>query len=202
MAIRKVKEKFGLEFGLFAPIKTKSDSGLPTYGEPVDTGAMVLAHLTVSTTNAKVYGDDALALAVDQFVSGELTIEGLKHTLEMDSALYGSSIADEDSDTLGRLTDNANDNPPEGGYGYIQKLMGDDKVVYYRAVILPRVQAQMTEDNADTKAESLTFSHNKTKFTVMAQEGGDWRYRAEFSGEGARANAILAIKTAFGNKTG
>ncbi|MEG1825572.1 MAG: hypothetical protein RR501_12450, partial [Cloacibacillus sp.] len=154
MSIKKVKEKMGLLYGFFAPIVSEPDDAIPVYGNKTDMGAMKKAYLTTTTTNAPLYGDDSQQLIVDKFVSGELDMENLLSSFELEAAFYGSTLLN------GVITDNDNDEPVPGCFGYIQKLMGDDKITYYRAVFLYKTQAHMNQDNSDTKETSISFSNN------------------------------------------
>lgn len=181
---KKVKEKMGLLYGVFAPIISEPEDALPLYGAGTSMGAMSKANLSVTTTDAKLYGDDALQVKVDSFVSGSLAVENLRNTLENDAVLFGSTMGSD-----GVSVDKDTDEPPLGAFGYIQKLMDEDKVLFYRAVWLTKVQAQMGDDNSDSKQDKLTFANNAVAFEVMRCSLGAWRFRTEYYGAGAEASA-------------
>ncbi|NCB51347.1 MAG: hypothetical protein EOM54_05635 [Clostridia bacterium] len=190
--MKKVKEKFGLQYGVFAPIASEPDSVIPIYSAAVDMGAQCKANLAITTANSPLYGSNALQMFMDRFVSGVLSIENLLDDLEVSASLYGSIYTD------GELVDSDSNEPVPGGYGYIKNLIDENKVEYFRAVWLYKVQAQMSDDNAETKQEKITFSNNTAKLTVMRCNSGAWRAQKGFYGAGAEAAAMSWIEAKRG----
>jgi phi13 family phage major tail protein len=190
--LKKVKEKFGMTYGVFAPIASEPDAAAPVYGAGVDMGAMSKASLTTTTTKAPLYGSNSLALTVDKFVSGELSVENLLDDLENAASFYGSTYTD------GELVDNKNDEPIPGGFGYIKTLIDENKVTHYRAVWLYKVQAQMADDSAETMQDKIAYANNTVKFSCSECNSGDWRAQKDFYGTGAEAAAMSWIEAKRG----
>ena len=184
MAKEKVKEKYGLSYSAFFPIKSEPENSHPTYDAAVDLGAAVKAYLTINYAESKAYGDDSLQLDLKEFAGGQLDAETLLNELEVEAALFGSKMEGD------ALTDSKDDRCKSGGYAYIQKLATKTGTVH-RACFLYKVTPKMTSDNADTKAEGFTFAHNAVSYSVAADNAGAWRVRKDCDTE-ADAKAFIA----------
>lgn len=185
----KVKEKYGLVYSAFFPIASMPENAHPVYGPEVDMGAAVKAYLSMNFAEAQLYGDDVLQLEVREFTGGQLDAETLLNDLEIESKLFGSQYS------AGVATDNKNDAPNEGGYGYIQKLKTPSGTVY-RGCFLYRVGPRMSADNSDTKNSSITFANNAVTYSVMVDNVGDWRSRQDLSSEAAAKAFIRGLAKA------
>ena len=65
---------------------------------------------------------------------------------------------------------------------YYKTLMRKGKKVY-KGYFLPRVQAILGGDTAQTKGDSITFGTSATSFTVFKANSDDWRITHEFATE-------------------
>lgn len=185
----KVKEKFGMIYSGFFPIASEPEGTHPVYADPIDLGAAVKAYLAITYAEGQLYGDDVLQLDAREFANAQLDAETLLNDLEVEAALFGSSMSD------GMLTDNAQDAANSGGYGYIQKLKTKTGTVY-RPVFLYKVTPRMTGDNIDTKAGSLVFAHNAVTYAVMPDATGAWRSRQDFVTEAAAKSFLFGLAKA------
>ena len=78
----------------------------------------------------------------------------------------------------------AGDSAPLGGLAYYKVLMRKG-VKLFKGYFYPRVKAVLGNDNAATKADSITFGTNSTTFTVFRCNSDDWRITEELTTEAA-----------------
>lgn len=174
----------GVKRGRFAPINTAGG-----YADPVVVGTMVKAGLSVTTADLEVYGDNALQVSDSSFVSGQLTTETNYNDLQTEATLYGHTYTADAG-----LVRSVNDVAPAGGYGYIQELLrvvDGVKARVFRAVFLPRVEAQLSAwtDEAETRQKTLTFKGRTTTFKISAPDAGNWNHMNDFEVSSAQSAA-------------
>ena len=167
---------FGAKYPNFSPIKDEPDDALPTYTGPVVIGRLVKADLTVALASGKLYADDELAEAVDEFSSGSLAMETDDMVDEVAATVYGATVTDK------RVSYKAGDSAPLGGLTYYKVLMRKG-VKLFKGYFYPRVKAMLGNDSAATKADSITFGTNSTTFTVFRCNSDEWRITEEFATE-------------------
>lgn len=185
----KTKFQMGLAYLGFAPITADGDSStLPTYGSTVTLGHAVRAALTVNSADVPVYGDDALQLKIDSFLSGSLETETLLSDLELDSTLYGGTYA-----SAAGITRTIDDAGTPGAVPYIRKLMKKDKSIVYRAGILLRCAANRAASGweSNTKKDSVEVTNAKVNFDVMPCATGAWNWEQDYTSE---TDALAAIE--------
>ena len=156
---------FGAKYPHFSKIKTEPDDALPTYEGPVNIGRLVKADLTVNLASGKLYADDELAESVDEFSS-------------VAAEVYGCTVEEK------KVHYKAGDSAPLGGLAYYKVLMRKG-VKLFKGYFYPRVKAVLGNDNAATKADSITFGTNSTTFTVFRCNSDDWRITEELTTEAA-----------------
>ena len=149
---------------------------------------MVKADLSIELASGKLYADDELAESVDEFVSGSVAMETDDMTDDNAAVVYGATVED------GTVHYNVADDPPEGGYGYLKKLMRNRKVLY-KVYFYPLVKAVLGNDSAATKSNSITFGTTTTTLTIFACETGEWRGTHEAATED---KALAWLKAQFG----
>ncbi len=181
---------FGAKYPFFSPIESEPEGGLPIYkGSPIRIGRLVKADLSVQLASGKLYADDGLAENVEEFVSGEISMDTDDMEDAVASVVYGCKVENKE------VVFNTGDDPPAGGLGYIKKLMRRRKVLY-KGYYYPLAKASIGNDTAQTKSDSITFGTNSTKFTVFACESGAWRFTQEFQEE---QDAVSWIKRKLTN---
>lgn len=183
---------FGAKYIKFAPISEELETALPKYGEGFQIGALVRADLTVNLASGEIYGDDVLDERIEEFVSGTLSVEVTDLEDEKENVIFGSSLKEDKE-----LVDSTKDTIPYGGLGYLKTLIRGGKKLY-RAYFYPKVKAVMGNDNAATKASSITLASSPLSFTIFEPKTGDWRYRKTFNSE-AEAKAYIDEKLAVAN---
>lgn len=171
---------FGAKNPYFNTIATEPESALPTYAAtgPVKIGRLVKADLTVNLASGKLYADDELAESVDEFSSGSLAMETDDMEDSVASKVYGCTVNEKE------VHYKAGDSAPMGGLTYYKVLMRRG-VKVFKGFFYPRVKAILGNDNAATKADSITFGTNSTSFTVFRCNSDDWRITEEFETEAA-----------------
>lgn len=158
---------YGLKWPRFAPNKTVAEDGTITYDTPVTIGEAVKADLTISKAAGKIYGNNALSEATSDFISGTIAMETVDLTDDVASVIFGATVKEN------TCVYNVNDNPPEGALAYLKTLLRKGKTVY-KPYFFPRAKAEMGNDTAATKGESVTFSTAATTWTIMAPASGNW----------------------------
>lgn len=172
--------KFGLKYPCFKP-----------HGEStgVVLGKAVAANLTITNAEGEIFADDALAESESRFASGSLATELDDMTDAVASKVYGHTVAD------GELTANVDDEAPEGVLGYYMAVKRGG-VVYYIARAYQRAQAQLGNENSQTRGGSITFQTTNTTFKIKPDDNGDWKMQKTFTTEAA-ARAWVNTKCAI-----
>lgn len=177
MGNKAVKTPIGMVSSYFFPFASEPAGAHPTYEKKIDMGAAVKGYLSVNTATADIYGDDALLVPIELFVSGQMDVETTLSDLEVNATIFGHTFAD------GVETSNGDDAAPNGAYAFIQAIMKKDKTIVYRATFLRKTAAmpQSEKQEADTKREGLDPKMNAVSLKVMKDNLGDWRVREDFN---------------------
>lgn len=190
----KVKAPIGLRNLNFHPTSTTG------YGSAVALGSAVKAYLTIETNDMTLYGDDCLEIEEHVFKRGTLTTETWLDDLELETQIYGGTYSAVDGGDGKEAIDKQDDTTPTGAVTYIRVLIKRDETTkeksrVYRAVVLPNTTASKSsqKDEADTTGESLDPKTHPVDFTILSNDAGIWRYRADFATE-AEAAAYISSK--------
>lgn len=150
-------------------------------------GKAVQADIVITSNDAKLYADDALAETDKSFKSGKITlgIDDLPDTTQSD--LLGHQIID------GEITAGASDTAPYAGIGFyaVKRVGGASK---YRAVFLRKVQFAEPADTNETKGDTVVFSTPVMEGEIMLDDDGKWKDEKTFNTE-AEAIAYLQAKS-------
>lgn len=189
----KTKLPIGLLNLTFVPIDTEPDAAVPTYKAATyekSLGHAVRANLTLETAQLRVYGDDALQVADDPFVSASLETETNMTDLELEQALFGGTYASGTG-----LESSAGDTSALGGVYFVRKLLKKDKSTVYRACVLYRCQANRSSYGfeANTKAGTIEPKNSTVTFDVFECNNGAWKWEQEY-------DSLSAATTAIGTK--
>lgn len=172
--MEKVKVPFGLLNLEFWPVTATPAAAHPTYGEPVSLGAAVKFYITVQLAEGSIYGDDVLQLSASEFSGADVQTETLLSDLEVQSKLFGAQYSAD-----GGLVSGANDVVVTGALRGVQKLKTKTGVIY-RAVLLYQTTPIVSDFQADTKGESVSFLTNPINFKAYADNTGAWRHMKDF----------------------
>ncbi len=169
---------FGAKDPRWNEIVDEPEGALPVYDEagPISLGKLVKADLAVTMASGKLYANDALAESVDEFANGTLAMETDDMVDEVATKVYGAEVVEKE------VHYKAGHSAPVGGLTYYKTLMRNGKKVY-KGYFLPRVQAVLGGDTAQTKGDSITFGTSATSFTVFKANSDDWRITHEFDTE-------------------
>ncbi len=200
MGNKAVKTPIGMVSSYFFPFASESASGHPTYKEKVDMGCAVKGYLSVNTATADIYGDDALQVPIELFVSGQMETETTLSDLEVNAKLFGHSYEE------GVETSKADDAAPNGGYAFIQSILKKDKTIVYRPTFLRKVAAVQSSEKqeADTRREGLDPKMNAVTLKVMKDNAGEWRVRKDcdtLADAEAYIDELAALSTSGGQTT-
>lgn len=145
----------------WAPIKTESDSALPTYDTGMAFSEFIKLTENLSLAETEFYSDDTLSENAKEFKYCELTYDNKGLSDEIMQKMFGMDYTD------GVLTYGADDNAPFGGFGYYRTLM-DKAVKYYEGVFYPKVKGALSGDTTDTRGENVSFAGTSTSLTAYA----------------------------------
>lgn len=174
LKINKVKVAIGMRRSWWAPLAPEPSE--QPYGEVKDMGAARLGTLTVTTASGDVEGDDHALMHIERFVSGSFVAETTLSDLELNATVYGHTY------NKGEETSGGEDDPPLGGYGFIEPMLQQDQSVVYRATFLPRVsanQANEAQNAATRQGGSINPAYNSVTYTVYEDEKQGWRKRKD-----------------------
>lgn len=194
MGNKAVKTPIGMVSSYFFPFASEPDSGHPVYGPRVDMGAAVAGNLRINTAKFEIYGDDALLVPVELFVSGQMDAETTLDDLEVNSKLYGHKYE------AGRETSNADDAAPNGAYAFIQHIMRKDKKPVYRPTFFYKTSAMQSSEKieAATKNATINPKMNAVSLNIMRDNTGDWREREDYDSL-PEAEAMISALAGDGN---
>jgi len=164
---------YGLKYAQFATIKSHPENGRPIYEKDrISLGGSKKCSISITKASGELHQDDALALKIDEFVSGKYGLE----TGDVDEANKAKILGAKMEGN--RIKYNEKDVPPQGGVSFYVPMRSthpDTKgQVYYRCVHLPVVQAEIGDEDFETK-EGIKFGVNKTDFTIFKANDGDWK---------------------------
>jgi hypothetical protein len=151
-------------------------------------GKLVSANVTYNPSDAELYADDSLA-------EQDSSITGLSIAVETDDLdtnnillIYGAT---ENSD--GDIVFSISDTPPEGGFAFYKRGKKNGEQ-YFQGQYYPRVRAQRTANNAQTKGSQTAFQTESLTLTGMATDDGVYEeYSPRFATE-AEARAWVEAK--------
>lgn len=192
-----VKTAIGMSTLDIWPIISEPEKKHPVYGEPVNLGAAVKGHLSVTTLPVTIPGDDINQVDDEVFVSAQLDTETTMSDLEINATLFGHSWSEESGEES-KSTDHA----ISCGIAFIQPFMLKDRSVVHRATCLYKGKplASSEKQEADTrKPGELTPKMNAVSFKISEDNLHSWRVRKECETKEA---AVAFIKTVFSSAAG
>lgn len=164
--------KIGLKNFLFG-ILTEAEDGTATYGAGTKPAKAISCSVDISSNEATLYADDALAESDRSFQSGTVTLGIDDEDLETMATLLGHEITD------GNMVRNSSDSAPYVGLGRIITKMV--KGVYkYKVEFLCKVKFAEPSQEDNTKGESLEFGTSEIEGTVSCLGNGDWSIAQTF----------------------
>lgn len=182
--------KIGLRNFLYG-ILTEAPDGTPSYGVAKKPAKAISCKVDITTNDAKLYADDALAESDTTFQSGTVTlgIDDEDETVMAD--LLGYTIEG------GETVRNANDIAPYVGLGRIlTKLVNG--VYKYKVEFLYKVKFSPMSFDETTREESVSFGTSEVSGMVAQLANGNWSASKTFN---TMAEAQTYLESFFGSAT-
>lgn len=176
----------GLKMPIFAKIGAKAPGERPTYTDGTVIAKAISCDLTINTSAAVLYADDAEDERDESFTGGTLSFGVNDLSYDIEALMFGSKITSgTDESSSKEIIDAANDEAAEGGFGFyrVKKIGGVRK---YEAEWLLRTIFKKTNESTATKGESLAFQTPTIEGSIMrvdGYQGGAWRERKLFDTE-------------------
>ena len=191
--------KIGLKYPVYSPA-TESDSAI-SYGTGAVLAKAITANIAITTNDVKLYADDGLAESDHSFSSGTVSInvDDLCDAAKVALLDYLEGVTVDASIGTKELTAGGSASPAYVGFGFYGKKVRN-KVNYWRAIWLKKVQFAEPSDELKTKGESVEFGTPTLEGTIMVDVTGDWKEEATFSTE-ALAKAWLDGKAGITAKS-
>lgn len=189
--------KIGLKYPVYAPA-TETDSTI-TYGAGAVLAKAISAKINIENNDVKLYADDVIAELDTSFSSGTVTIgvddlyDPAKVTLL--DYIEGDTV---DAATGAKELSVGTANPAYVGFGFYGKVIRN-KVPFWRAIWLKKVQFAEPSDELATKGENVEFATPEIAGAIMMAADGKWKEEATSSTE-AGAKAWLDGKCSLANK--
>ena len=127
----------------------------------------------MTTADAQLYADDAIAETISEFVSGTLTVGGDDLTPENQALVLGQTIGEDKI-----LYSGSNDSPPYMAVGFRAKKSGG-KFLY---VWLLKAKFKPKSETYATKGTSITFQTPSLEAAFITRNL-DRNWKAQFTGD-------------------
>lgn len=154
---------------LWYGLLTEGADGTPSYGGAKSFGKAVSAKVDVSTNDATLYADDALAESDSSFQSAKVTLGVADDDITVFAEILGHKVAD----SGGEMVRSADDAAPWIGLGRVVTKVKDGKRQYKGEFIYKCKFSEPSQED-ETKGESVDFSTPEIEGTAAALANGDW----------------------------
>ena len=165
---------------------TESETGTATYDGAKKPAKAVSCKVSISTSSASLYADDALAESDSSFNSGTVTIGIDEEDNQTMADLLGHTLAEEG----GEMVRNANDVAPYVGLGRVVVKMVNG-VRKYKVEFLNKVKFSEPSQDDKTKGENVEFTTSELEGTVSTLADGTWSKTKTFD---TQADAIKYLE--------
>ncbi len=149
-------------------ILTEAADGTPSYDGAKKPAKAISCTVDITSNEAALYADDALAESDTSFQSGTVTMGIDDEDQETMAALLGHEV-----DAQGEMVRNANDIAPYVGLGrvIVKMVNGTYK---YKVEFLHKVKFSEPSQEDNTKGENLEFATSEMEGTISTLANGDW----------------------------
>lgn len=175
--------KIGLKYPVYSPA-TETASAI-SYGTGAVLAKAISANIAIENNDVKLYADDGIAEIDSSFASGTVTIgiDDLYDTAKVSLLDYVAGAV-VDAVTGAKELSVGTASPAYVGFGFYGKVVRN-KVAYWRAIWLKKVQFSEPSDELATKGENVEFSTPELEGTIMMAADGKWKEEGTFSTEAA-----------------
>ena len=158
-------------------ILTEAADGTPSYAGAKTPAKAISCSVEISTNEATLYADDALAESDTSFQNGSVTMGIDEEDTTTLAALLGHTVSED-----GEMIRNANDAAPYVGFGrIITKIVSGAKK--YKVEFLYKVKFSEPSQDETTKGESLEFSTSEIEGIISTLANGKWSVTKTFDDE-------------------
>lgn len=179
---------------LWYGLLTEAEDGTPSYAGAKSFGKAVSAKVDVSTNDATLYADDALAESDNSFQSAKVTLGVADDDMTIFAEILGHKVAE----SGGEMVRSAEDAAPWVGLGRVVTKMVNSKYVYKGEFIYKVRFAEPSQEDS-TKGESVDFSTPEIEGTAATLANGDWSAAQVFDTKSA---AVEWVKGKLAAKAG
>lgn len=179
---------------LWYGLLTEAEDGTPSYAGAKSFGKAVSAKVDVSTNDATLYADDALAESDNSFQSAKVTLGVADDDMTIFAEILGHKVAE----SGGEMVRSAEDAAPWVGLGRVVTKMVNGKYVY-KGEFLYKVRFAEPSQEDNTKGESVDFSTPEIEGTAATLANGDWSAAQVFDTKSA---AVEWVKGKLAAKAG
>lgn len=179
---------------LWYGLLTEAEDGTPSYAGAKSFGKAVSAKVDVSTNDATLYADDALAESDNSFQSAKVTLGVADDDMTIFAEILGHKVAD----SGGEMVRSADDAAPWVGLGRVVTKIVNSKYVYKGEFIYKVRFAEPSQEDS-TKGESVDFSTPEIEGTAATLANGDWSAAQVFDTKSA---AVEWVKGKLAAKAG
>ena len=179
---------------LWYGLLTEAEDGTPSYAGAKSFGKAVSAKVDVSTNDATLYADDALAESDKSFQNAKVTLGVADDDMTIFAEILGHKVAD----SGGEMVRSADDAAPWVGLGRVVTKMVGGKYVY-KGEFLYKVKFSEPSQEDSTKGESVDFSTPEIEGTAATLANGDWSAAQVFDTKSA---AVEWVKGKLAAKAG
>ena len=177
-----------IQWAPFASSDPEPADSVPSYGTPINLGALNKVTETINWAEASGYGDNARKVYIKEFKDGNLAVETLYLSIANMAAVSGGTVED---GSEGNLHFSSEDAPPYGGLAFYTNGMTDAGAKYYQGIWYPKVKAGLEAKEYATRGDSIVLSNAKLSFAISACKSGDWKILSpEFTTEAEAASWV------------
>lgn len=171
---------------LWYGLLTEGEDGTPSYAGAKSFGKAISAKVDVSTNDATLYADDALAESDNSFQSAKVTLGVADDGMTIFAEILGHKVAE----SGGEMVRSAEDAAPWIGLGRVVTKMVGGKYVY-KGEFIYKVKFSEPSQEDSTKGESMEFSTPEIEGTAATLANGDWSASQVFD---TKAKAVEWVK--------
>ena len=182
---------------LWYGILAEGADGKPSYGGAKSFGKAVSAKVDVSTNDAALYADDALAESDYSFQNGKVTLGVADDDMTIFAEILGHKVAG----SGGEMTRNADDVAPYIGLGRVVTKLVNGKHVY-KGEFLYKVKFAEPSQEDETKGDKVDFKTPQIEGTASALANGNWSASQTFDTKAAAVEWVKGKLSATTTGTG
>lgn len=160
---------------------------LPTYGPPKTFGQLNKVSDSPNFNEGSLPGDDQIVLYEKKFKDGTVDAESVFIPIEDAAIMFGASH----DDSMG-MAHGDDDNPPYIGYGFITHHTSKT-ASYWQAVFYPKLKANPTSKDYETRGDSINFKTDKLQFHWESPACRKYQVIKDFATEADASAYIQAL---------